>query len=322
MVRFFYLALAILLVPVTVACRDGSDNSGNPADVVGTIETAVQATLTSGCGTPAKPGLSLQSIDSDGLPRTSRLFIPSGYDPAVPTPLVLNFHGFGSNGASQEAYSGLADVAEREGFVLVSPDGAGSPPQWHIYGRLLPGFVDDYAFTERLLDQLEATLCIDTSRVYAAGLSNGGGMAQALGCRLNDRIAAVGSVAGAPFNDAACTGKEPVPVIAFHGTADEVVAFEGEGSLFGLNLPPIRTTMQEWAAHNGCDLEVHSERIAVDVIRESYEGCDEDSAVELYVIEGGGHTWPGAPDRPGLGTITQSISASELMWQFFKEHAR
>jgi polyhydroxybutyrate depolymerase len=319
MLRLFALATTSVLLILTVACGRESDGDSSLGDPQAPVDGAI-VKPSEGCGSTADTGISVGTIDSDGLIRSYRLYIPSSYDANAAMPLLLNFHGFGSNGVSQEAYSGLAEVAEREGFVLVSPDGTGSPPQWHIYGRLLPGFVDDYAFVERLLDHLEVTLCVDKSRVYAAGLSNGGGMAQALGCRLNDRIAAVGSVAGAPFNDAACTGKEPMPVIAFHGTADEVVAFEGEGSLLGLNLPPVRTTMQQWAEHNGCEGEIHSERTAEDVVREAYDGCDESSAVQLYVIEGGGHTWPGALDRPGLGRITKSISASDLMWQFFEAH--
>jgi polyhydroxybutyrate depolymerase len=274
-----------------------------------------------GCGGERfQPGASVQTIEADGLQRSYRLFVPGGYDQSLPAALVLNFHGFGSNGASQEAYSRFAEVAEREGFVVVSPDGAGSPAQWHTFGRLLPGYVNDVSFVEQLLDRLTATLCIDETRIYATGLSNGGGMAQVLACRMKDRIAAIGVVAAAPFVDTGCDEAGPVPVIAFHGTADEVAAFEGEGSIFGLSFQPVRTTMQEWAARNGCDATPVSERVAEDVVREHYEGCDDSADVELYVIEDGGHTWPGALDRPGLGRITQSISATELMWQFFDAH--
>jgi polyhydroxybutyrate depolymerase len=311
----------------TVALVSACDRDKDPRQDAGPFAidpaNAFVSMPSEGCeGARVQPGISEQTIEADGLQRSYRLFIPSTYDQSLPEPLVLNFHGFGSNAASQEAYSGLGDLAEREGFLLVSPDGAGSPPQWHTFGRLLPGYVNDLSFVDYLLDHITATLCVDESRIYAAGLSNGGGMAQTLGCRMKDRIAAVGVVAAAPFIETGCDDPGLMPVIAFHGTADEVVAFNGEGSRFGLTFQPVRTTMQKWAVRNGCDASPVSERVADDVVREYYTGCDDGSAVELYVIEGGGHTWPGALDRPGLGRITRSISASELMWRFFEQHTR
>jgi polyhydroxybutyrate depolymerase len=215
-------------------------------------------------------------------------------------------------------------VADKEGFVLVTPDGTNSPQRWYIYGQLEPGYVDDFAFTNRLLDHLIATLCIDKSRIYATGISNGGGTASLVGCRLNERIAAVAPVAGAPFSNATCRGREPMPVIAFHGTDDELVPFEGGlGGRLNLLVTSVRTNMREWAEHNGCNMTLQSERIAPDVVLESYRACKGGAEVLLYVVEGGGHTWPGSSRNINfLGATTQSIRASELMWGFFEQHTR
>jgi polyhydroxybutyrate depolymerase len=234
---------------------------------------------------------------------------------------VLSFHGFGSNARQQETYSGFVEIAEREGFVLATPDGTNRPQRWYIYGRWERGYVDDFAFTEDLIDEVSALVCIDPARVYATGISNGGAMSAQLPCRTS-RVAAIAPVAGSPYSDLLCRDAGPVPVIAFHGTDDEQVPFEGgSGGRFGLQVAPVRENMRDWAEHNGCEMTVLSERVAPDVVLERYGECDEGADVLLYVIEGGGHTWPGADrDDSRLGRTAQSIDASELIWSFFEGH--
>ena len=274
------------------------------------------------CPADATTGLSLGTITAGGIERGYRLYVPSSYDASTPLAMVLNFHGFGSNAAQQEDYSGFVSHAEANGFVLVTPDGSNNPQRWYIYGRLEPGFVDDFAFVEALIDTVSTAVCIDPARIFAAGISNGGGMSALLGCR-SDRIAAVAPVAGAPFNASICTGAGPMPVIAFHGTEDDLVPFDGgSGGRLGLPIRPVRDNMRGWAEHNGCDLTLQTERIAADVVLERYTDCNEDAEVLLYVIEGGGHTWPGSGRGLAgvLRSTTQSIDASELIWQFFASH--
>jgi polyhydroxybutyrate depolymerase len=278
-----------------------------------------------GCGVARQNGATVvESITSDGVERSYRLYIPESYNPSKPAPLVLNFHGYGSNAIEQESYSGFKAVADQAGFVLVTPEATSDPQEWFLYGPIEPDYVDDFAFIDRLIDYLEATLCIDASRVYATGISNGGGMTSLVGCRLNQRIAAIAPIAGSPYSDSDCNGQGPMPVISFHGTDDPLVPFEGaEPSPLNLFAVPVRQNMQEWAQHNGCDMTLHSQRIAEDVVLESYTNCDAGADVELYVIEGGGHTWPGAAsDSPGLGVTTHSISASQLIWAFFAAHPK
>ena len=277
-----------------------------------------------GCGAAVKTGASVQSIESGGVKRSYRLYVPASYNPSVPSALVLNFHGFGSSALEQERYSEYPAAADRHGFIVATPDGTNSPRRWYIYGEREQGYVDDFAFVETLIDQLSATLCIDASRVYATGISNGGGMSSLLGCKLNGRIAAIAPVAGSPYADAQCRGKGPMPVIAFHGTDDQLVPFEGgPGGRLGLPSGAVRDNMRDWARHNGCDLTLQTQRIAPDVVLESYGGCKDGAGVHLYVVEGGGHTWPDARlDVGPLGHTTHSINATELSWAFFAQHVR
>ena len=274
----------------------------------GTPGAGIQAS--SGCSTPRSPGDSAESLESGGVTRTYRVHVPSGYDPAVRTPLVLNFHGSSRTGADQEAYSGLVPVADQEGFILVSPDGLDE--QWTIAVNDDPAALttDDMVFTTDLLAQLRAELCIDDLRVYAAGMSNGAEMASQVGCLLPADFAAIAPVAGVEYDG--CSGAG-MPVIAFQGTDDQNVPFD-----------TAEPAMADWADHNGCSGGPTSAAVTAHVSAESYAGCN-GADVVLYVVDGGGHTWPGAQDDVaygGAGATTHEIDASKLIWAFFEAHPR
>jgi polyhydroxybutyrate depolymerase len=190
-------------------------------------------------------------------------------------------------------------------------------------------------FISDLLDLLERDLCVDTARVYATGMSNGGQMSSLLACRLADRITAVAPVAGVEFSDT-CGGR-PVPVMAFHGTADPIVTYDGGGlnatAIADLyywkgDVPEgvpehrgVEAAMRTWAAHNGCDLEPVEERVSREVRRLTWQDCMAETV--LYVVDGGGHAWPGQPVpqfEPVFGHATTDIDATALISEFFFAH--
>jgi polyhydroxybutyrate depolymerase len=141
---------------------------------------------------------------------------------------------------------------------------------------------------------------------------------------MQDRIAAIATVAGEGFPDDTCRGKQPVPVLVFHGTADATVPFDpppGRQRL-GITVRPTRDSVASWARFNGCNAGAKEQRPAADIVFVSYESCQSKADVQLYIVEGGGHNWPGAPDVEILGHTTQSINATELMWRFFEAHPR
>lgn len=301
-----------------------------PASTPDAAPTATQppapaASGSGGCGQDVEPGSSTGSVESGGIERSYRLYVPQGYNPRQPNALVINFHGYGASAQEQERYSEYPDAADRYGFVVVSPQATGAPSEWFLYGAIEADYVDDFAFTNALIDALSASLCIDPARIYATGLSNGAGMAALTGCALSDRIAAIAPVAGAPYVAGECQLAGPVPIIAFHGTDDPLVPFEFSEDVGRLDIFRFgaRNNMLDWARHNACDLTLQTERIAEDVVLESYGGCKDGADVQLYVIEGGGHTWPGASiDMPGLGGTTRSINTTELSWLFFAAHPK
>ncbi len=219
------------------------------------------------------------------------------------------------------------DVADENGILVVYPAGTGNGPKtWFMQGRRTPSRMPDVLFLSQLIDSLEASHNVDPARIYADGLSNGGGMAFAMACALPDRIAAVGMVSAARSLDwTGCAGSRPVPVIAFHGTADPVVPYQGGATPVGPDVfPSVPAFTDEWARRNRCEPDPIESAGAPDVTRLEYTGCAEDAGVVLYTVKGGGHQWPGGRRLPEflVGPYTRTVDATRLMWAFFRDHPR
>ena len=259
-----------------------------------------------GCGAPQNASDLIASVQSAGADRSYRVHLPSGYSPTHPAPLVMNLHGSSKTALEQETYSGLAPVADREGFILVSPEGSGRSQEWAIVGFYEDAGIEDVVVTRQIVEAVQAAFCVDPARIYATGHSNGAQMASQVGCYLPDIFAAVAPVSGVVFQG--CDGRS-MPVISLHGTEDYNVPFE-----------TAQPAMAEWAAHNGCSADQERVPVTEHVSRESYLGCD-GADVVLYVVEGGGHTWPDAEDYSGgAGPTTHEINANALIWAFFASH--
>ena len=259
---------------------------------------------------------------SSGEKRDYTLYVPDNYDRNKPTPLVISMHGAGLWGRAQMDISRWNEVADQHGFIVVYPSGwkHAGPRIWRVF----PGQTNkDVRFISELIDTIAAKYNIDRTRVYANGLSNGGGMSFALSCELNDRIAAVGMIASAqtmPWGE--CTKAKPVPALMIHGTADQAAPYHGRTSWVSEKrpFPNLPNFMATWAERNRCSPKPVDTRIASDIIKRSYVDCAAD--VVFYTIEEGGHTWPGGGHMPYwmAGRMSNSISASEVMWEFFQSH--
>jgi polyhydroxybutyrate depolymerase len=261
------------------------------------------------------------SFVSSGEKREYLLYVPGSYDRSKPAPLVISLHGAGLWGASQKDISRWNDLADRKGFIVVYPSGLGGNGVRIWRAEPGDGVTKDVRFISELIDTLKASYNIDTTRVYANGLSNGGGMSFVLSCTLSNRIAAVGLVAAAqtmPWRW--CTDQRPVPMIAFHGTADPEIPYNGGSSWISPRpFPSTPRWAANWARRNRCAPDPVDTTVAPDVTRRSYTGCADDAAVVLYTVRGGGHTWPGGMQLPEwfVGRTTRSIDATSLMWDFF-----
>jgi len=264
------------------------------------------------------------SFVSSGEKRDYLLYVPKSYDRSRPTPLVISMHGAGLWGAAQMETSQWNNLADSHGFIVVYPSGIGGKGVriWRVEPG--PGLMKDVRFISELIDTLKVSYNIDPARIYANGLSNGGGMSFVLSCTLSDRIAAVGMVAAAqtlPWTW--CTDARAVPMIAFHGTADPEVPYNGGSSWVSPRpFPNVPRWVANWARRNRCGANPIESTVASDVTRRVYTNCADDAAVVLYTVQGGGHTWPGGTPLPKwfVGRTTRSIDATSLMWSFFGEH--
>lgn len=268
----------------------------------------------------------LQSIGVDGVQRDWRIYVPSSYAKGKLTPLVLDFHGTSSSPQAQADLSTFEQVAELNGFIVVTPAAkyvpAGGRVTWNVDQH--EGAVDDVAFIRQLVAHLEQQYSIDPARIYATGMSGGARMASRLGCDMSETIAAIAPVAGVRFAKN-CQPSRPVPLITFHGKKDVVNHYVHQAYSPSYWRMGVEDALDGWIKNNHCSKPAHEDVITAEVTRLSYLNCLQHGDIVFYRSEDAGHTWPGSPKadlmaKYGLGKTDMDIPASELIWQFFVEH--
>ena len=306
--------------------------TGITAQTTGEKAATMPAAPSAGCGTEQKPGNDEKTIATADGERSYRINIPRDYDVSTPLPLVLGFHGNGSDGAEFQNYTGLPTLPA----LTVFPDGDLNDGKRSWQGAPYASGADDVAFVSDLLDSIESEHCVDLNRVYATGKSNGGGMVSVLACNLRDRFSAFAPVAGAyyPQSTEGCDYSTPTPMLAIHGTGDATMHYEG-GHRQGEDYPGVREWIQPWAEASGCTKTTDRQvgRKGEDVVRTQWTLCSEgdeggrspgkpgrSAAVELYSVADGGHVWPGEVVYSGGGYATKGFSATDTIWDFFLNH--
>ena len=279
-----------------------------------------------------------RGLEFGGRARSYIVHLPAGYSPGKPTPLVVALHGGGGNARSNAVQTGFNAEADRSGFIVVHPNGSGERRpllnalgRGHFYtwnagsccGYAVQHNIDDVGFIRAMLAELQRDYAIDAKRIYASGLSNGGMMSYRLACEMGDSFAAIGVVA------AAQTAYEPRPtqpvsVIHIHGSADQNVTLPGGIGAKALDRtpkPPVLEAIEFWAGFNGCAAAQTTQNGRV---RQSlYSGGRNGSEVAFYLIEGGGHSWPGGEQMLAmLDPPSQDLAATSLIWQFFAAHPK
>ena len=276
---------------------------------------AAPVTGSDGCGKPLAANLALgntttRTITSGGSKRSYLVHVPASYDANKPTPVMLNFHGFGSNPEKQNNITAFVPMSEREGFILVTPDGG-------IGWRFVQSARDDNtAFVRDIVTSVTADLCVDAKRIFATGKSQGGFMSSWLGCVAPDVVAAIAPVSGMYEPTATCAA---IPIMEFHGKADTTIPFAGGHVLMLGSFPGAVAVMQKWAQLNRCTGTPETESVTPQVQRVTYQGC---AAATIQYITDAGHTWPGTSIREGDDSRPADLAASELIWEFFKAHPK
>jgi polyhydroxybutyrate depolymerase len=257
-----------------------------------------------------------------------------------PMPVVLLLHGAGGNSRNVMKQSGIAELADERGVLVVAADGTSpmpdrrpqfftNPQMWNDGSgrRTGPAYgVDDTGFLSTLLDEVAQRFRVDAARVYAMGFSNGASMALRLATELPDRIAAVAADAGHPFISPA-DGARPVPAICVCGTVDPLIPLDGGK----VRLPWGTSTLQpsyteriaEWAREQGCDPEPTIDDASHGVTRSRWCGAN-GAEVVLYLVDGAGHVWPGGSSAMSeliVGTDPGTFDATRVMLDFLLERS-
>lgn len=271
------------------------------------------------------PGLEEHRIESGGLTRTYHVYVPPGISPG-PRPLVVGFHGGGGAGLSFANRTGLRDMADASGFILALPDGVRG--SWNTNSIYPQGYaeevgIDDLSFVRQMLAEVTAAQNVDSSRIFAMGMSRGGMMSYLVGCEMPGQFAAIAAVAGT-LSSGTCSDPGGASLLHIHGTQDERVPFEGGRGDFTARgqegWASAREGIQIFATTEQCSIAWQSQQVTPDTVCQR-TSCPGSAEVEYCLVQGGGHTWPGAEltnrqRAQGAGT-SASFDATSYIAQFF-----
>lgn len=263
--------------------------------------------------TPLPDGTTVHTMAFGGLDRTYRVHKPPGLTAAAP--LVVMLHGAFGDGEQAEDSYGWDQVADSAKFVVAYPDGIGRT--WNAHGccgRAEQENIDDVGFITTMVGEISAAMPIDKSRVYVAGISNGGIMSYALACN-SDIFAAIGPDAATMLDP--CPAPHPTSVIHIHGTGDRLVPYDGGQGASTVNGPSIPDVNAFWRKVNQCgppDVTIKAP------VTTSIAACADHRSVELITIDGGRHQWPGGTTFLERLGPSHALNATETIWQFFEAH--
>jgi polyhydroxybutyrate depolymerase len=286
------------------------------------------------------------SVDFKGLKRVFRIYIPKSYNKSVSLPLVIALHGKGGKGRSMILLTrrGFNKLADKDSFIVVYPDGI--EKNWNdgrmddeTNDRAHRENIDDVGFISTLIDFMISNYNADPRRVYVTGISNGAIMSYRLACEISHKITAIAPVDGniSYLILPVCSPTNPVSVLAINNVNDPLVPFEG-GEIYGhfhsVKLGEVLSVDESigfWVKRNGCSLTPvqveepdRNPRDGTRVTSKHYLNGMEGTEVILYIVEGGGHTWPGGiqylPEWM-IGKTSRDFNAAEVIWDFFKKHS-
>jgi polyhydroxybutyrate depolymerase len=207
-----------------------------------------------------------------------------------------------------------------------SPSGGGQQPSGHDPSEdRRPAPADDIAFFNQMLDQLSSKFSVDSSRIYAAGLSEGGFMTLRVGCALGERFAGIAAVGAAMPKTMICLPARPVPLVMINGTSDPVVKYGG-GTEENLRLTTISVedSAKAWAKIDRCSEKPEHSKLpsgkgGTETKVDTFTGCQQGAQVVSYSLKGAGNTWPGGMQyqvEKQVGKTSEDFNANEILWGF------
>ena len=271
------------------------------------------------CSNSADPNY--RTVVRNGETREFILHIPSSYDSATPTPLVINFHGFGDCASNYAEVTGnfyqFDTLADSENFIVAYPQGVIREKEG---GEWDPGDngseylnENDVYFTREMVAEISSEFNIDNNKVYATGYSNGGMMVYGVVCHAGDLIAAGGVMSGIMLGEI-CDSDEYTSIIHFHGIADEDIPYDGNG-----HFQSVADTVSIWLNHNNIPANslVSRQMNGGNVRHDRYSGGTENTSFELYTVHSehdkeGGHVW--------FSDNIDGTSPNQILWAFLSNH--
>ncbi len=281
------------------------------------------------------------SLVHQGFIRQYTIHLPPNYANLDTLPLVIFLHGGSGNAQSAQNFTQLNPVSNQAPFMVAYPQGYalanGGGFTW-ADGRGTSADrqqIDDLGFIEKMMDQVLDKFDVNPDRVYLAGFSNGGFLTQRIACAYGERFAAIASLGSTMDVNlrASCQPTEPLPTLILTGTADPLVPYEG-GEMNGNVVDIVSTTevLAFWREQNNCQTMLDTVDLPdIDTTDHStvstlgFTDCDCQAEVSHIRINGGGHTWPGVEIvsyEALAGETNEDIHASEVLWDFFKQHRR
>jgi polyhydroxybutyrate depolymerase len=302
---------------------------------------------------PGQPHDAQVELQVNDHTRTFVVHLPQGYDSQQHYPVVILLHGLDQDAAEMARLTHFNEFADRDSIIAVYPNaangrwniGAGQPQGYRrgpyrrpgVWG---PGYPPreprdrregasrspDIQFLNRMLDKLATRYSVDTRRIYATGLGEGGFMALRMGCSMADRFAAIAAVGAAMPRTINCVPSRPVPVLLMNGTDDPIVHYDGGRYKDGmLHLLSAEDSAKEWGRLNRCSEKPSESKLpslqkgAKDTKVYLFDGCHENAQVALYAVKEGGHTWPGGEqymNEKEVGKTSHALDANETIWSF------
>jgi len=275
-------------------------------------------------------GLSTGYVRYDGRKRKYLLYVPRGYNPTRPTPLLIGLHAGMSNPENFMERTKFATLAESENFIAIFPQGSARREKNGRYvwnAGICCGYasrrdIDDVGFIRTLIGKMEKSYNIDQHRIFATGFSNGGGMSYRLACDLSEKVTGI-AVVSSGLDDKSCSLKKNVNVMHIHGTADPNNPYNGGRTLTGLSKAinsSVQDSLEVMLSENRCS-KTPQVRTSNDLTYIDYS-CQGGSQVSHIKIDRGEHAWPGSTfvstaKRYPTQNTTRNLNASEAIWKFF-----
>ena len=302
-----------------------------------------------------------ETITIEGTDRSYVVHLPKGYDEKQHYPVVVLLHGANQQADDMERLTRFNELADKDSVIAVYPSAVhgrwnfgvlepltrereyrrgpyrrrgypgggyprGGPPPREPGERNRPVHADDVDFFNRMLDKLSTKFAVDSSRVYFAGLSDGGFMTAKVGCNLSDRVAAIATVGAAMPKTMICVPSRPLPVVMINGTDDPVVKYSGGVGKHGkVHTISVEDTAKNWAKLNHCadkpaqsKLKAHTKG-GMNTNVDTFEGCQQNAQVTLYSVKGAGNTWPGGQQyevEKTIGKTSSDLDANQVIWSF------